>query len=431
MKVNNFKTLFNSSKDNKDSLPEWVWNIRTPAFERLDNKDWPTTKAEDWKYTNITRIIDKQYTMPEDKGQFDEEQLNSYLSDEEVSIIFVDGILHKIKNEQKLPDGVSIIALDSAFKNNEEDIKCILSLKKGVNDGIFADLNTAFLKSGVYIKVKENINVESTVHIIHLSGKAKKSFVTFPRNIIVIGDGANINIIESYISFDNSEYFTNTATDIELGKDAKLNHIKIQAESHASYHMSHTTITVKKGSELNTFSFDCGGDLARNNLDVIMNEPNSFVTVNGLYLTLGKQHVDNHISVDHIAENCRSVQVYKGILKDKSRGVFNGKVFVRRSAPKSDAQQTNRNLLLSETAEIDTKPQLEIDNDDVKCTHGAAIGQLSEDELFYLQSRGIKKEQARMLLCYGFAEEVLYNSKIDFAMDKIHFFLKRFFDHEK
>jgi len=276
----------------------------------------------------------------------------------------------------------------------------------------FTALNTAFIHSGSFIFVPDNIVIEAPINIVYLCGMVDKNLATLPRNVLVLGKNAHATVIESYIGLDDTQYFTNAVTEASLGPGAQLTHYKIQQECRKSYHVGNFYIHQDKDSRCESHSISLGGSLVRNDIHAQLNAEGSEIILNGLYLADGKQHVDNHTRVDHLKPHTRSEENYRGVLNDHARGVFNGKVVVHKDAQKADAQQSNANLLLSDNAEVDTKPELEIYADDVKCTHGATVGQLDENMLFYLRSRAIDEETAKSLLSFAFAEEII--SRIQF-----------------
>jgi Fe-S cluster assembly protein SufD len=280
----------------------------------------------------------------------------------------------------------------------------------------FAALNTALFTSGLFLKIPRDVNIEAPIHLLFVGeGSAETSPpAAFPRVMIVAEDNSSATIIESYTSpHDDSLYLTNAIVDLSLADGARLQHYKIQRESMGAFHVAATRAELGPNSRYHTTTINFGAALSRHDIRVQMDHEGAECSVDGLYMVDGTQHSDTHSVIDHRQPHCTSRQLYKGILDGKSRAVFNGKVFVRHGAQQTDAQQTNKNLLLSKEAQVDTKPQLEIYADDVKCTHGAAIGQIDEEEMFYLESRGINPALAKNILTYGFAEEVIERIKIE------------------
>ncbi len=258
-----------------------------------------------------------------------------------------------------------------------------------------------------------NAVIEKPVNLLYLSGLNDQPFASHPRNLIILSENSQATIIESYIGLDDSDYFTNTVTEVCMKQNAHLQHYKIQQESMQGYHVGNLNIAQAQDSNVESHSISLGGALVRNDIHSCLEATGAEIMMNGLYMATGRQHVDNHTRVDHLKPNTRSHEIYRGVLNDHARGVFNGKVVVHKDAQKTDAVQSNANLLLSDNAEVDTKPELEIYADDVKCAHGATVGQLDQDMLFYLRSRSIDETTAKSLLTYAFAGEVIRKIKLD------------------
>jgi Fe-S cluster assembly protein SufD len=271
----------------------------------------------------------------------------------------------------------------------------------------FAALNTAFMADGGLLCVPDDTIIESPINLMFLSTPRDASFVSHPRNILVLGRNSSAVVIESYIGLRDAEYFTNAVTEVFLGPGSKLVHYKVQQESTNAFHVGGMIVKQDRDSRLESHSISLGGALARNDLETTLAAEGAQVVMNGLYMAGGTQHVDNHTKIIHEKPHTRSEEYYRGVLDGRARAVFNGKVIVKENAQKTDAHQSNANLLLSGDAEVDTKPELEIYADDVKCSHGATVGQLDQDMLFYLRSRAIPEETARNLLVFAFAEDVI------------------------
>jgi Fe-S cluster assembly protein SufD len=274
-------------------------------------------------------------------------------------------------------------------------------------------LNTAFLVSGTFVLIPRNVKLDVPLHLLCLSDPEGPEMTTMPRVLVVSEENSSATIIETYSATREGQYFTNAVVEIVLQDGAQLEHYRVQRESNNAFHVATTAADLGRGSSYNTTSITLGARLSRHDMNVIMDHEGAECRVDGLYLVSTGQHADTHSVIDHKQPHCSSRQLYKGILDGNSRAVFNGKIFVRHGAQKTDAMQTNKNLLLSPEARVDTKPQLEIFADDVKCAHGAAVGQIDEDELFYLETRGIHPDLARNLLTYGFAEEVIGKIRVE------------------
>jgi Fe-S cluster assembly protein SufD len=281
------------------------------------------------------------------------------------------------------------------------------------HDNGLTALNTAFLQSGVFVLIPRNVKVEAPLQITFVSDTSEPHTANFPRVLIVSEENSSATIFENYVSLDDEAHFTNSVVEVVLLDGARLEHYRVQRENNKTLHVATTATELGRGSSYDTTSITMGAELSRHDISVVLDHEGAECWVDGLYIVGADQHADTHSVIDHKQPHCNSHQLYKGILDGNGRAVFNGKVFVRHGAQKTDAMQTNKNLLLSNRARVDTKPQLEIFADDVKCAHGAAVGQLDPEELFYLHARGINSTLARNLLTYGFAEEVIGKIKVD------------------
>jgi len=277
----------------------------------------------------------------------------------------------------------------------------------------FTALNTALMRDGAFVNIPDGKVVEEPIHLLFLSIAGREPTVSHSRNLIVVGKNSQATIVESYVGLGDKVYFTNAVTEIVLGENSVVEHVRLQRESEKAFHISTLQVQQNRSSMFSGHSVSVGGALVRNDVNAVLDGEGVDCTLNGLYLVTGRQHVDNHTRIDHVKPHGTSRELYKGILDDESRGVFNGKVVVWKDAQKTDAKQTNKNMLLSEGAEINSKPQLEILADDVKCTHGTTVGQLEEEQLFYLRSRGLDREIAQGLLTQGFASETIGRIKIE------------------
>ncbi|MEE9287525.1 MAG: Fe-S cluster assembly protein SufD, partial [Gammaproteobacteria bacterium] len=275
----------------------------------------------------------------------------------------------------------------------------------------FAALNTAFMTDGAYINLPAGTYVQKPIHLLFLSTTHDNALINYLRNLIVVGANAKVTIIESYVGLEGARNLTNTVTEVALGSGSVLEHYKLQQESLTSFHIGSLHIRQSADSRMYSHSISLGGAIVRNDINTALTAEGAEVNLNGLYMASGRQHIDNHTRIDHASPHTRSNEVYKGVLDGHARGVFNGKVVVHEGAAKTDARQSNKNLLLSNTAEVDTKPQLEIYADDVKCSHGATVGHLDKDALYYLRTRGIDEDAATSLLTYAFADDVINHIK--------------------
>lgn len=395
---------------------------RTSALAQFLAKGFPTKKDEEYKYTNLREITEKDYNFfPTENHTISKEQLDSlHLGEENFDwIVFINGELHKELSKISI-ENVEFLSFRYALndENHREVFTQYFNRAADLNNP-FVNLNQAYARDGFFMKVPKNVVIQRPIHVFYLSQNQEENTFYNTRNLLIVEEGAKVEVIESHHNFDNSYVFTNAVTEIFTYPNAKADWHKLQNDSDTSYLVDHTFAKQEKDSltTVNTFSF--GGKLVRNNLDFIHNGQNINSFMNGITIIGGEQLVDHHTAVHHNQPNCESYQNYKGIFKDQSHGVFNGKVFVDKIAQKTNAYQQNNNVLLSEGATIDTKPQLEIFADDVKCSHGCTVGQLNEEALFYLRARGISKKEAQALLLFAFANDAMQNIDIEPLKNKI------------
>ena len=420
-----FQSNFNSQDQGK--MVSSIRAIREKAFLRFNELGFPTTKSEEWKYTNVLPLTQTPFSLPKDIYEVpDYERVKQYTLENlpGPKIIFVNGRFVDELSQLKahLPKGVKIYSFQNMFLQDQYqnldpfDRQCLekhLAHHALYQDQPFVTLNTAFIKNGLFIRFRKGTIVEKPIQVIFFSTNKGENFVTHPRSLIVLEEGAQANLITSYVGLSENAYFSNPVDEIVLEKNSLLNHYKIQWESRKAYHISHIQVDQEQNSHYISHNYSFGGHLVRNDINSLLDDEGAECTFNGLFVAGENQHVDHHTLVDHVMPNCNSREYYKGILSGKAQGVFNGKIIVRPDAQKTNAIQSNKNLLLSKDATIDTKPQLEIFANDVKCTHGATVGQLDENAQFYLQTRGINKDQAHQILIEAFAKEITNQIKID------------------
>ena len=389
---------------------------RKNALQKFEEKGFPNKKDEEYKYTNLKEITEKSYNFfPKEEHQITKEQLNKLHLGEEYFdwIVFINGKLHKEYSNISI-ENAEFLTLNQALKDSAKK-EVFEKYFNAITDKnlAFTNLNLAYFNEGFFLKVPKNIVIEKPIHIFYLSQNQEKNTLYNTRNLLIAEQGSKVEIIESHHNFDENYVFTNSVTEIFTYENAKADWHKLQNDSEKSYLIDHTFAKQERDSltTVNTFTF--GGKLVRNNLDFIHNGENINSFMNGITIIGNNQLVDHHTAVHHNTPNCESYQNYKGIYKDNSHGVFNGKVFVDKIAQKTNAYQQNNNILLNEGATIDTKPQLEIFADDVKCSHGCTVGQLNNDALFYLRARGISKKEAQALLLFAFANDAMENIDIE------------------
>jgi Fe-S cluster assembly protein SufD len=382
-------------------------------MERFAATGFPTSKDEEWRFTPVGPIARTSWRPAGVGGTEDvtREQLTPFVfgQAEWCTLAFVNGEhAPGLSSAGNLPEGVLATSLAEALRNGGELLQRHLARYARVEENPFTALNTAFLRDGGLIHVPAGVNLPLPINLVFVTTADAAGVVIHPRNLIVVERNARASVVESYVTLaPGTRYWTNPVTEVWTGPNSWVEHTRIQRESEAAYHVATTQVEVARDSHYRSFSMAMGASLARHNLNARLADQYSEALLYGLYVTHGEQLVDTHTVLYHDHPNCRSWEVYKGILEDRSHAVFNGKVFVKPEAQKTDAKQTNRNLVLSDHAKVDTKPQLEIFADDVKCTHGATVGRLDDAALFYARSRGVPQDAAERLLTYAFAAEVI------------------------
>jgi Fe-S cluster assembly protein SufD len=400
------------SRNGGAAAPEWARALRLSAITRFETLGFPTTRNEDWHFTSVAPIADAALTpLTSPSGRVEAAQLAPFLfSDDWHQLVFVNGRFDAaLSRTDALPDGVRVLPLAQAYDELPILVEQHLGRIASFDAHSFTALNTAFLHDGAVIHVTADVEVAKPIHLVFVSDAAAVNGAMHPRNLIVLDRFAKATVLETYCTTARGAgaYLTNAVTEASIGDGATLTHLKLQRESAQAYHVGTFDARQGRDSHLVSFSFATGAALSRTNIYTELRGEGCGATLNGLYLGDAEQTIDHQTRIEHVEPNCYSRELYKGILDGASHGVFNGKVYVHPEAQKTDGKQTNNTLLLSEKAQIDTKPQLEIFADDVKCTHGATVGRLDETSLFYMKSRGIDARTARELLTYAFAADVL------------------------
>ncbi len=391
--------------------PPWLLARRREALARFQALGFPTKKVEAWKYTDVSPITKSRFQpaarikgngLPADR--LEPEMFGKF---EGTELVFVNGRSSRPRIVRGLPEGVRVRSLTQELLEDPASLEPYLGTL-GLPDGNpFTELNTAFLQDGGFVHVPKGIAIEKPIHLLFVSTAQAEPAVAHPRNLIVVEDGAQVTVTESYAGLDNGLYFTNAVTEAIVGDGAVLDHYKLQRESERAVHVGALNIVQGRASNASDTSIALGGGLVRNDVNQRFTAEGGELAMNGLYAVTGQQHVDNHTRIEHETPHCSSRELYKGILDGRSRGVFYGNIVVHPGAQKTNAVQTNKNLLLSKEALVDSIPGLQIYANDVKCKHGSSTGQIDEDSVFYLRSRGIDAETARSILTYAFAREVV------------------------
>jgi Fe-S cluster assembly protein SufD len=405
-----FEKSLNGEKTN------YIHTLRRDAIQRFSELGFPTNRQEDWRFINIAPITSKEFkpVFRYDSKGIKKQDLQKYLIDKAIQLVFIDGMFSPEYSTNNAAAQKSYTdSLSAALIKNTVEIKSNLGRQVTGTENAFTALNAAFLQDGAYVSIPAGVKLEHPIQFLFVATDSQNIYTTQPRNLVVVNTDAQLNIIETYVGLGENTYLTNSVSEVFIAEGAKVEYDKFQIESPNSYHIGTLNIKMGNSSQFISNAFSFGGAIVRNNITAMLDAEGSECTLNGLSLGKGQQIVDNHTAIDHAKPNCQSHELYKAILDGESRGIFNGKIFVRKDAQKTDAKQTNRTLLLSDNATINAKPQLEIFADDVKCTHGATIGQLDADQLFYLRSRGIDLSSARAILTTAFAGDVINRVRIE------------------
>jgi Fe-S cluster assembly protein SufD len=396
-------------------------DLRKNAISSFERLGFPTTKNEEWKYTNVASFLKNSFKVAGNDQQLTLSDIKHFLPVEgdAILLVFHNGKFNNsLSHLSSLPPG--IIAGNLGDYSDHAAVKNHLGKIALHANESFVALNTALFQHGAFVFADKNVVCEKPIHLLFVNDARQSATVTYPRNLVVASPGSSIRVTESYYSItaENSS-FCNPVTEIFVDENAKIEFCKIESENLNDYHIDYTSAFLQKNSTLNVNTVTFGGMMVRNNLRIELQKQNGSAHLNGLYVTAGESHVDNHSVVDHASPDCYSNEFYKGVLDGKSQGVFNGKILVRKDAQKTNAYQSNKNILLSDNASMNAKPQLEIFADDVKCSHGATTGQLDPEAMFYLRSRGIGEIESRALLTTAFAEEILDRISISSLREKL------------
>ena len=389
--------------------------VRKSAMASFEKLGFPDKANEFYKYSTLAKALSNEFDFTQistKKSTEFEGDINDFFITglEAHVVVLVNGKFSEKHSEIQDTEGLEILSFSGAHKKNKALLESHFAKYADDENDAYTAMNTAFFDDGVFIRVGCNVVVEKPIVIYHITDNQE---ISNTRNLILVGKSSQVDVVENYISIGNKNNFSNVVSEIVLEENATVNHYKLQLKNKQAYHVGNTQVYQTNNSNFTDFTISLEGQLLRNNLNVISDGENCETNMYGLYLPKGKQQVDNYTVVDHKKPNSYSNELYKGILDEKSTGTFNGKIYVQQAAQKTNAFQSNKNILLSDDATINTKPQLEIWADDVKCSHGTTTGQLDDEQMFYLRSRGLSKESARSMLLYAFALEVVENIKIE------------------
>jgi len=413
--IGNWLELFS----NQLPAPAWLQPLKDQAFARFSELGFPTTKNEEWRFTNVAPIARTKFVAGRQGVKA------AKFAKGPIQLAFANG--HLVSRPESLPKGLEAGSIldDSAAAMQH------LGKHASFEENAFVALNTAMLADAAFVRVARGAVIEEPIEIFYLTTGTSEATAVHPRVLVVVGADAHCTIVERYVGAGDGVYLNNAVTEVVAGDRAVVDHYRVQQETVNAFHISTVHAILGQSAAFSSHSISLGAALARHDANAQLSE-GSDATLNGLYIVNGNQHVDNHTMIDHAMPHGTSHEVYKGILDGKSHAVFNGKIIVRKDAQKTDSKQTNKNLVLSDGAVVDTKPELQIWADDVRCTHGATIGQLDAEAMFYLQSRGIGKSEARSLLTYAFAQDIVDRIKVQSLRDSLEKVLfEKFHEHDQ
>jgi Fe-S cluster assembly protein SufD len=409
--VAHYTAEYRRSLEHSAAQPRWVGQARESALAQFERLGFPTTRLEEWRFTSVAPIADRTFALAKDGVAGLVTQQMEALSAPLAHAVCVNGrFAPHLSQIDRLPKGVQLLGLEAAIAAHPTLIEPYLAKLSLTQTNAFTSLNTAFLRDGVVLLIPGRAIIEQPIEVTFASVSEGGGSVSHPRFLIVAGDASQATVVERYVG--TGAAFTNAVAEVWLGANAVVDHYKLQEEPADSFHIASMFLHCVRGGAFSSHSLTFGGALARNEVIATLDGEGIDCTLNGLYVARGAQLIDNHTTIDHAMPQCSSHEIYKGILGDRSRAVFNGKIIVRPDAQKTNAKQTNKALLLSDEANINSKPELEIFANDVKCTHGAAIGQLDDAAMFYLRSRGLGVSESRAMLVHAFAGDILNRVKI-------------------
>ncbi|HEX4795781.1 MAG TPA: Fe-S cluster assembly protein SufD [Humisphaera sp.] len=410
--MSNFSRLENSSV-----APAWLEALRRAAIDRFDAVGFPSTKQEEWRFTNVAPIAKTEFRLAHHHDAQEAALTASRFTfghDAASELVFINGRFEpQLSKLGKLPRGVRVTNLSDALETDSQVVEQHLGKYADIRGNPFVALNSGFIQEGALIHFSRDVALEQPIHLLFISTPAREPAVTHPRVLVVAEEGASATLVESYVGSGRGVYFTNAVTEIVAGAGARVDHCKLQQENLDAYHVATMQVQLAARTQFVSHSATLGARLTRNDLTAVMGGEFADATLNGLVLISGEQHCDNHTVLDHARANCPSHELYKHVLGGKSSGVFKGKILVRPNAQKTDSKQTSKSLLLTDDATMNAMPALEIYADDVKCTHGSTTGPVDEEQVFYLRQRGVGAEAARHLMTYAFAADITRRIKVE------------------
>lgn len=411
--------------------PSFLRELRKRSMSRFRELGFPTTRMEDWKNTSVSPIANSAYLRPVGPpGKLSQNRMTPFFIEGTNRIVILNGRFSPgLSSLDRVPPSVEVKTLPDAIHCSSEKLEPFLGQIADYHNHAFVALNTAFIEEGVFVHIPEGVVLHTPLHLLYVAAPGEETTLFHPRNLIYAGPNSKATIIEQYIALNpepnrpQASYLTNLVTEMVVDENGWIQHIKLQQESPESHHVCTTQILQRSHSSVSTISISSGGKLTRNDVNVVLDGEGCECRMHGLVLAKGRQHVDNHTFLDHAKPHCTSHELYKGIYGDRSHGIFNGRIVVRKDAQKTNADQANQNLLLSRQALVNSNPQLEINADDVRCTHGSTTGQVNQEAVFYLRSRGLDEKTARFLLIHGFASEIIHEIQVEPVRNSVSHFL--------
>ena len=408
---------FSQFEDAAGEAPSWLENLRRAGIDRFNAVGFPSTKDEEWRYTNVAPIAKTRFQLAHrHDGQEVSEAVSRFTFGHEAvsELVFVNGhFVPQLSKLGKFGRGIRVESLAHALENEPQALEQYLGRYADIEKNPFVALNSGFVRDGAYIYLSRNSVIDQPIHLMFVSTASREPSVSHPRVLVVAEEGAQVTLVESYVGQGRGVYFTNAVTEIIAGPNARIDHCKLNQESLEAFHVASTQVQLERSAQYVSHSATLGAKLTRNDLTGVLAGEHADATLNGLVLIGGDQHCDNHTLLDHAKPNCPSHELYKHVLSGKSSGVFKGKILVRPDAQKTDSKQTSKSLMLSDDAVMNSMPALEIYADDVKCTHGSTSGPVDEDQVFYLRTRGVGLEAARHLMTYAFAADITRRIRVE------------------
>ncbi len=418
-----FLAAFRKRQPYRAASPGWLNDLRQSGISTFSKLGFPTPKSEEWRYTNLEPLARFQFDWDGDFEGMSEPDLlaRAFAHMDCARLVFFNGTYAPhLSVTDRLPPGVRLESLASLIRRDDPFLPTRLGQYASHRHQPLVALNTAFIGDGAVIVVPPGCRLAQPVQLIYVSNPGGRHAISQPRTLILLGPGSEAKIVESYVGAPQASYFCNAVTELISEDDSLAEHYRLQREGEAAFHTGTLEANLKRGAKLTAHAVTLSGALVRNDVHVSLTGEGAACVLNGLYVGADRQHIDNSTVIEHIKPRASSFELYKGLLNGSAHGVFNGKIVVHKDAQKSDARQVNKNLLLSEDAVVNTKPQLEIHADDVKCSHGSTIGQIDPDALFYLRSRGLGLAEARRLLSVAFAADVIGRIQLDFLRQRLN-----------